>query len=158
MALFGNNCYPIVPQTEARNKYEWRVFRPNEFVHPYWMNRTTFVMCLDLSRMLARLQNALTYAAAEVAYPEANDVNLSLGIPLTRIPPQVSVSIRLTSFAGVVASPGMSGKVHGDRTCVQIILERLQFAEDSGNQFRHRRMNVHGPLHHCVGGTRIHRV
>jgi hypothetical protein len=53
---------------------------------------------------------------------------------------------------------GCPAKHAGARTRVQVILERLQFAEDSGNQFRHRRMNVHGPLHHCVRGTRIHRV
>jgi hypothetical protein len=41
---------------------------------------------------------------------------------------------------------------------LRALLERLQFAEDSGNQFRHCRMNMHGPLHHCVRGTRIHHV
>jgi len=63
-------------------------------------------------------------------------------------------SLRLLSIAGD-CNPGYPG--YG--TCVQfILLERLQFAENSGNQFRHRRMYVHGPLHHCVRGTRIHHV
>jgi hypothetical protein len=100
--------------------------------------------------MLARLQNALRYAAAEVAYPgdEANDVN-----------PSIRDRIDTNPSIGECGQPV-------DQLCrrrrlishVQVILEGLQFAEDSGNQFRHRRMNVHGLFQHRVRGTRIHHV
>jgi len=56
---------------------------------------------------------------------------------------------------GTLACPA---KHAGARTRVQVILERLQFAEDGGNQFTHRRMNVHGALQHSVRSTRIHHV
>jgi hypothetical protein len=45
-----------------------------------------------------------------------------------------------------------------DRARVKRILERLQFAEDSRNQFTHRGMNVHGLFQHRVRSTRIHYV
>lgn len=53
------------------------------------------------------------------------------------------------------ASPGNKGWT---RAQDQAVLKRLQFPKDRGNQLRDRRMNVHGPFQHRVGGTRIHYV